>query len=181
MKSELTLKIEKQLYKSIRKIGTYVIWEITPTFKGNERVDCMTYNGKTWRCYEIKTSVEDFYSKAAKTFIGHYNYYVLTQELYNKVKDEIPDWVGVWVNGDIIKNPKKQELKVNENELKNCAIRSLERDAAKFYNSEFRDLFTTHNKALSTIKNQNKRIRELEKELQFKKIEERLGDNHICL
>lgn len=48
-------------------------------------------------CYEIKSSVEDFHSKNGHNFIGDFNYYVMPEEVYEKVKDEIPYRVGVYV------------------------------------------------------------------------------------
>lgn len=48
-------------------------------------------------CYEVKSSVEDFHSKNGHNFIGDFNYYVMPEEVYEKVKDEIPYKVGVYV------------------------------------------------------------------------------------
>ncbi|MGN1303764.1 MAG: hypothetical protein ACI4YB_01885 [Oscillospiraceae bacterium] len=48
-------------------------------------------------CYEIKSSVEDFHSKNGHNFIGDYNYYIMPLEVYEKIKDEIPYCVGVYV------------------------------------------------------------------------------------
>lgn len=103
---------------------------------GKERVDYITYDTKgMWRCYEIKASKSDFHSKAKKTFVGRYNYYVLTKQLYDEVKDEIPNHVGVYVAGDLIKRAKKQNLSVDEQILKNSMIRSLYREAEKILKS----------------------------------------------
>lgn len=49
-------------------------------------------------CYEIKSSVEDFNSKNGHNFIGDYNYYVMTPEVFEAVKDKIPYRVGVLVS-----------------------------------------------------------------------------------
>ena len=70
--------------------------EVTIGWYGKKRVDFMMTNtrGIVW-CYEIKVSKSDFHSKHGYIFEGHYNYYVMTLELYEKVKDEIPDGVGV--------------------------------------------------------------------------------------
>lgn len=124
---------------------------------GKERVDYITYDTKEiWRCYEIKVSKSDFHSKAKKTFIGHYNYYVMPKELYDQVKDEIPKHIGVYnENGGLIKNPKKQELKIDEQIIKNSLIRSLYRDTQKLYKSN----------QPTIIENKEKRIRQLEKDL----------------
>lgn len=48
-------------------------------------------------CYEVKSSVEDFHSKNGHNFIGDFNYYVMPEEVYEKVKAEIPHNVGVYV------------------------------------------------------------------------------------
>lgn len=51
-------------------------------------------------CYEVKSSVEDFHSKNGHNFLGDYNYYVMPQKVYEKVKDEIPCKIGVLVPND---------------------------------------------------------------------------------
>lgn len=48
-------------------------------------------------CYEVKSSVEDFYSKNGHNFLGDYNYYVMPEEVYEKVENEIPYGIGVFV------------------------------------------------------------------------------------
>lgn len=48
-------------------------------------------------CYEVKSSVEDFRSKNGHNFLGDFNYYVMTAETYEKIKDEIPYGIGVYV------------------------------------------------------------------------------------
>ena len=48
-------------------------------------------------CYEVKSSVEDFYSKNGHNFLGDFNYYVMPEAVYEKVKAEIPYKVGVYV------------------------------------------------------------------------------------
>lgn len=100
----------------------------------------MTSKG-IWRCYEIKVSKADFHSKAKKTFVGHYNYFVMPEELYEEVKDEIERHIGVWISYYknnkmflmLVKNPKKQKLKVSEQVLKDSMIRSLFREVHKAY------------------------------------------------
>lgn len=114
-------------------MGTFGCFEVTIGFNGNERVDYMTYDTKgIWRCYEIKVSKSDFNSKAKKSFVGHYNYYVMTSELYNNVKNEIPNHIGVYIGDWCKKKPKKQELQVDEQILKDSMIRSLSREYDKF-------------------------------------------------
>jgi len=97
----------------------------------------MTVDTKgVWRCYEIKVSVSDFRSKSAKTFCGHLNYFVMTEELYEKVKDEIPKEIGVFIGGRCKRRAKKRELGVDEETLKASMIRSLAREAQKYYKSQ---------------------------------------------
>ncbi|MGM7720628.1 hypothetical protein [Metabacillus sp. Hm71] len=103
---------------------------------GYERVDYITYDTKgIWRCYEIKVSKSDFYSKAKKTFVGHYNYFVIPKELYEEVKDDIPNHIGVYLGNYCAKRAKKQELTVDEQVLKDSMIRSLSREFQKQYAS----------------------------------------------
>lgn len=62
---------------------------VNNTFSGIEKGD--------FYCYEVKSSVEDFHSKNGHNFIGDFNYYVMPEDVYEKVKDEIPYKVGVLV------------------------------------------------------------------------------------
>jgi hypothetical protein len=135
-KTDLTLELEREIWDATHKQGVFGCFEVTIGWWGKERVDYITYDTKgIWRCYEIKVSKSDFRSKAAKTFIGHYNYYVMPSELYEEVKDEIPSHIGVYVNRACVKNPKKQELGIDEQVLKDSLIRSLSREIAKQYQS----------------------------------------------
>lgn len=135
-KTEMTTKLEQQIYAATKKQGTFGCFEVTIGWYGFERVDYITYDTKgIWRCYEVKVSVADFRSKAKKTFCGHYNYYVMPKEIYEKVKDEIPSHIGVYFGGYLHKRAKKQELTVDEEILKSSLIRSLSREADKLYKS----------------------------------------------
>lgn len=135
-KTEETLKLEREIFFATQKIGVFSCFEVTIGFSGKERVDYMTYDTKgIWRCYEIKVSLSDFRSSAKKTFCGHYNYYVLTRELYELVKGEIPKHIGVYIGSFCAKPAKKQELLVEEKVLTDSFIRSLSREAAKVIRS----------------------------------------------
>lgn len=119
MKTAETVTLEKAIRWATRKTGVFGCYEVTIGFCGRERVDYMTYDTKgIFRCYEIKVSKADFHSAAAKSFVGHYNYYVLTRELYNQVKEEIPDWIGVYIGDYCAKKAKKQDLSGREYSLK---------------------------------------------------------------
>lgn len=132
-KTDLTLKLEKDIYNETYKQGVFGCFEVTVGWWGKERVDFLTYDTKgIWRCYEIKVSKSDFHSAAKVTFVGHYNYYVMTSELYEQVKDEIPNHIGVYCGSSLVKKAKKQELKVEEKILKDSMIRSLSRENEKF-------------------------------------------------
>lgn len=47
---------------------------------------------------EIKVTKDDFHSKHGHNFVGNANYYVMPKELYNEVKSEIPDDIGVIIH-----------------------------------------------------------------------------------
>lgn len=117
--------------------GGFGCFEVTIGWTGKERVDYMVYDHKgIWRFYEIKSSLQDFNSDANITFLGHYNYYVMPQALYDQVKDKIPPHVGVYVDGRYVKKrAKKQELGIDEQVLKDSLIRSLFREARKLIRS----------------------------------------------
>lgn len=59
----------------------------------------------------------------------------MPQELFEQVKDEIPNHIGAYVNGVSYKNAKKQKLGVDEQTLKDSLIRSLYREYEKQYKS----------------------------------------------
>lgn len=162
-KTEETLQLEKSIFRATKKTGVFGCFEVTIGFFGKERVDYMTYDTKgIFRCYEIKTSVSDFRSKSKNTFCGHYNYYVLTKEVYEKVKDEIPKHVGVFVNGCFYKKPIKQKLGVSETILKNSMIRSLCRESDKlFLNSSKKEL----EKTKRALEKEKQEVKKLKKEI----------------
>ncbi len=101
MKTKLTKQLESTLYQYCLEQGAYVVEEVAmPADKGI--VDTLSYqqlpDGQIeWRCYELKVTKADFHSKAKLSFIGHYNYFVLPQQLYLEVQSEIPDHIGVLI------------------------------------------------------------------------------------
>ena len=149
-KTNLTRELEKKLWESTDKTGVF------GGFRGIERVDYVTYDTKgIWRFYEIKVSKEDFHSKATISFLGHFNYYVMPATLYEEVKDEIPNYVGVFTGVEYIRRAKRQELVVDENILKDSLIRSLNRERQKFWE-------TCDTNYVNNLKN---KINELEKKI----------------
>ncbi len=63
-------------------------------------------------CYEVKSSVDDFHSKNGHNFIGDYNYYVMPEDVYKQVKEEIPLNIGVYVPDGISSLGDLYDLKV---------------------------------------------------------------------
>lgn len=98
-----------------------------------EIVDLLSWekSKNIWRCYEIKSSLQDFNSGHHITFVGHYNYYIMPKDLYEKVKNNIPDYVGVYIQQGRwlvnVKRAKKQKLLVEESLLQYSLIKSLYR------------------------------------------------------
>ena len=141
MKTSATLQIEDLLYKYTNKPGVFGCFEVTLGFYGRERIDYLTYSTKgVWRCYEVKVTKDDFFSGAHNSFVGHYNYFVLTQELYEQVREFIPYFVGVYVlkkkSLECCKKAKRIELKMEEQVLKDSMIRSLFRESDKLRKSK---------------------------------------------
>lgn len=175
-KTSTTKELERAISVATSKIGTFGCCEVTI---GDERVDYMTVDTKgIWRCFEIKCSVSDFYSKAKKTFIGHYNYFVLTEELYEKVKEEIPKHVGVYVGAKhirCVKKARKQSLQIENEVLTMSMIRSLARDANKLYISGNDEAI---NKYKRTISQQGEDIRKLKNDLYYANLELTFARRH---
>lgn len=48
-------------------------------------------------CFEIKVTVNDFYSSHGHNFVGDLNYYILLNTVYDKVIQDIPEDIGVIV------------------------------------------------------------------------------------
>lgn len=141
-----TKEIEHIAYKHFSKIGWYGCFEVAiPRAIVNkyhrERLDFLTYetNG-IWRAYEIKRNKQDFYSGHAWSWIGHYNYFIMPKELYNEVKDDIPDGIGVWCvykcdkrkYMGCEKKPKKRELLCSHEDMIFSLMQGLSREYKKY-------------------------------------------------
>lgn len=162
-KTNETLNLEQQIYRTTHKMGVFGCFEVTIGWFGKERVDYMTYDTKgIFRCFEIKVSKSDFNSKAKLSFVGHYNYYVLTPELYEQIKNDIPSHIGVYVGGayshcDLVKRAKKQELQVDEQILKDSMIRSLTRYLEEQIKNNDESCVKLLKRELSRLKNERER------------------------
>lgn len=101
MKTAITKCLEYLLYNKFNDRNDFYVFECTLGWYGSEIVDCICYNcQREVTCYEIKSSVADFRSKSAKTFIGNRNYFVMPYSVYEKVQLEIPLGIGVYCSID---------------------------------------------------------------------------------
>jgi len=107
-KTVKTREIERRLWQfTNRKKPVYGVFEVTVGYiaygaEGYDRADYITLetDGTIW-AYEIKTTVSDFHSAAKKSFIGDYNYLVLSRDVYEAVKDNGLPWgIGVVVENE---------------------------------------------------------------------------------
>ena len=144
MKTDLTRKAEECLWKSTAKQGVFGCFEVTIGWYGKERVDYITYStDNTVRCYEIKVTMADLKSKANQTFIGDYNYLVVTPELWEAIRaDNNLTWMyyyeGIYVFGDkemiSVKKAKKRTVDMGTRvTILESMVRSLSRETKKFY------------------------------------------------
>ena len=175
-KTAKTLELEKSIYNLTRKQGVFGCYEVTIGWFGHERVDYITMDTKNiFRCYEIKVSKADFYSKAKKTFLGDYNYYVIPDELYEKVKDDIPKHIGVYNEHKCIKKAKKQEVK-DKDLLKNSMLRSLYRYFEEVTLGKDTGLLKRYQKQIAKLTEDNKSSDKIYKDL-LSSVKSGLGPN----
>lgn len=135
MKTVDTKRLEMAIWNATNKQGVFGRFEVTIGWYGKERVDYMTYDTKgVFRCYEVKVTKADSHSQCHNSFVGHLNYYVLPLDVYEAVKEEIPDHVGVYVERDgfaySVKKAKRHPAE-NPDTLKDSIIRSLCREVTK--------------------------------------------------
>lgn len=122
-KREETIRIEEALHAWCREHRVYGCEEVTIGFAnnghGNEVVDFMSMDAEgILRCYEIKVTLRDLKSQAKKSWYGHYNYLVVTEDLYDATEEleaYVPEYVGVSVfcADGVIRNrqkPVRQDL-----------------------------------------------------------------------
>ncbi|HHW5060917.1 hypothetical protein ACEUW3_07640 [Staphylococcus pseudintermedius] len=149
MKSNETIAAERYLYNLLLKdkLNVYGCHEVTigiePLKKGREIVDFLTYDTKNvFRAYEIKVTKEDLKSTAKLSFVGHYNYLVLTEKLYKEVKDTnlIPFNIGIIIVGKgVIKKSGRKTLSMSDNiKLLESLMRSLYREHKQKYFSSLK-------------------------------------------
>ena len=114
--------------------------EVTIGWYGEEIVDfitCSVDKNRYINCFEIKVSKSDFRSHAHLSFIGNYNYFAMPEELYEKVRSEIPADIGVYVmnkdrmgNDELkcVKRAKFKDLKADKTVILSSMLRSMQRE-----------------------------------------------------
>lgn len=168
MKRTETLMLENLLEEETTRKRIYGCEEITIGFynggMGNEIVDFMTMDSKgIIKCYELKVTFQDLKSSAKKSFYGHFNYLVTTQELYDKVKswdDYIPNYVGIIVGSSTglysKKKAKRQDVSIEtETMLKESMVRSMFWKMKKYKDAKNLDI---QRKLKSEIRRKDKEI-----------------------
>lgn len=146
MKTELTMQAEKSLWHETNRMGVFGCFEVTIGWGGNERVDYITYStDNTIRCYEIKVSMSDLKSTAKQTFIGDYNYLVISQDLWEKMQQDeklmrkyynqgIYVFSNKYLGMTSVKKAKKQNVSLGtRSTVLESMVRSMNREVKKFY------------------------------------------------
>lgn len=101
-------------------------------------------------CDEVKSSVEDFHSKNGHNFLGDFNYYVMPEEVYAVVSNEIPYKVGVLI-------PERKNYRGEWYELKSVKIAKRvdrARPVSEMLLMMFRSAARDYNKKIDDKRNQ---------------------------
>jgi hypothetical protein len=128
--------------------------------RGKEIVDFMTMDSKgIIKCYEIKITLQDLKSDAKKSWFGHYNYLVITQELFNQIDNfskYIPSHIGVLIGttSSGIKAIKQEISTEQEIMLKESLVRSIYFKLEKHRNAQ----------SLENIRKLQSKVKKIEKE-----------------
>jgi hypothetical protein len=141
-----TKELEHLLYKYLWRKGWYGVFECAiPKCLcrkvHRERVDMLTYETTgIWRAYELKISKSDLHSNAALSWIGHYNYLVVTEDLIEEAKKILPKDIGIyaayergnkkWI--DLVRNPRKRELLCKHEDMQFAIMQALSREYKKY-------------------------------------------------
>ncbi len=139
-----TATMERVLYHHLRNMRTYFCLEVQmpmPTARSKrERVDLLTYDRdkRLWKCYELKLTKSDFFSKNTHSFHGHYNYFVVPDYLYPEIKESIPDGIGCYTvssgnSAKCVKKAKAKELSFTHEQMKNALLTALNRECNDYY------------------------------------------------
>jgi len=165
-KSDLTKEIELRFVEYLYDVKyELAITECALGFRKRYGiVDILSYHGKsiangrgkprtrevTWRCYEIKVSKQDFYSKHKWTFVGDYNYFVVPEALYEEIKKDIPTGIGCYTYDGtkrgfkIVKKATKKKTRISESEIMHDFLVSNNRDSRRWLKMGKRLTDTSH-------------------------------------
>lgn len=148
-KTEQTKEAERLIYGHTNKMGTFGCFEVTLGWFGKEIVDFITYDTNSEiRCYEIKVSKSDFKSKAKLSFKGHFNYFVMPENLYDELMNEQGSGLKMWINSygvgvyvfdgksgwKCIKNAKRRSVTLaTSSMILESMLRSTNREMKKYY------------------------------------------------
>ncbi|MEE1255578.1 MAG: hypothetical protein UHN47_03580 [Lachnospiraceae bacterium] len=157
-KRKETLELEQALESLAKEKRWYGCEEITIGFynngHGDEICDYILMDSKgIIRCYELKVTMADLKSRAKKSWYGHYNYLVVSGELYKQMESPfsqygIPDDVGIivgytsssnengrWLN--TVSKPKRRELsEADQLMLSQSMVRSMNYKVKKYKDSK---------------------------------------------
>lgn len=182
-KTTETKELENLLFEYNKFNGFFCIFECTIGFGGGGRVDCISIDTRGCiRAFEIKVTKSDFHSKHGHNFVGNLNYYVMTPQLYQEVKKEIPKDIGVMYpkNGQlcIIKSAKLSELKEPRYKIELYIIRSLFREYEKTIYTNNKDLLQSYENEKFKLKRERDYYYKLLSALNTN-IREYLGNDYI--
>ena len=163
MKKLETVALENALMDSTIKRLEFGVPEVTIGWYGNKRVDFLLTNTRgIVKCYEIKVTKADFHSKHGHTFVGHYNYYVMTPELWRDVKKEVPERVGVLVGTELkcVKKALRQDISDDSStKLVLYLARSMAREVKKNRRSESKEYLAGRRRKLEYFKREVRRLK----------------------
>lgn len=118
------------------------------------------------KCYELKVTLQDLKSDAKKSWYGHYNYLVVSRELYNKVSDwdeYIPKYIGIIVGECLESKRKAQRCEVStetEVMLKESMIRSMYWKMLKYKDAQSIEKQKKLQSKIRSLEHDNENIRD---------------------
>ena len=142
-----TKEIEHLLYKHLWRKGFYAVFESSIPKSlckkvHRERVDMISYETSgIWRAFEIKRSKNDLHSNAALSWIGNFNYLVVTEDLIDDAVKMLPKDIGIYVIYersnkkkwiDLYRKPKRRELLCSHEDMLFAMMQSLSREYKKY-------------------------------------------------
>ncbi|QBO36178.1 hypothetical protein EQG49_06740 [Periweissella cryptocerci] len=161
-KTQQTKNLEKWLWQNkATKHSTWGVYEVTFGDRDlrkkdgfRERVDFMTAEnsakGMVFRTYELKISLEDFRTKAAKSFVGDYGYFVMPYAVWQVIP--VAELQPYYDQGIGVITPDAPDGKVGVIKAKHLKAANREAQGLPLYSTQ--DLMETMMK--SAVREQNK-------------------------